>query len=89
MQLELEPVASEDAIRERAEMRIKGSLKETGSLRIVQGRGLQTGDVAVIDFELRRKDSDEPIEGTKQVDRQFDTEASEEAVQLPGMSSYH
>ena len=81
----MEPIASEEEISKRADMRIKDSLKETGSLKIVTGRGVRTGDVVVMDFELRRKDTDEVIEGSQQLGRQFDTASMVESVQLPGM----
>lgn len=75
---------SEEIIRDLAQEKVKAGLKEVGSLRIVQGRGLETGDVAVIDIELRRKDNNEVVEGSQQSGKQIDTAQAQHTVELPG-----
>ena len=84
LQIEVDAKPGEEAIKRSAEEKVKAGLKEVGSLRIVQGRGLQTGDVAVIDIELRRKEDNEVIEGSQQFAKQIDTAAARDTVELPG-----
>lgn len=75
----------EEVLRKAGEEKIKAGLKDVGSLRIVQNRGLVTGDVAVIDIDLRRKENGQIIEGSQQENKQIDTATAQHTVELPGL----
>ena len=85
VQIEVEAMPEEETLRKAGEEKIKAGLKDVGSLRLVQGRGLITGDVAVIDIDLRRKESGEIIEGSQQTGKQIDTATAQHTVELPGL----
>lgn len=74
----------EKTIRDMAQEKVKLGLKDVGSLRIVQGRALEVGDVAIIDIELRRKDTNELIEGSQAKSKQIDTASAQDTIELPG-----
>ena len=80
----MEAVAGEEELKKSAEEKINAGLKDVGSLRIVQGRGLKTGDVAIIDIDLRRKENGQIIEGSQQMGKQIDTATAQHTVELPG-----
>ena len=84
VQIEVEAMPEEEALRKAGEEKVNAGLKEVGSLRLVQGRGLKTGDVAVIDIDLRRKESGQIIEGSQQMGKQIDTATAQNTVELPG-----
>lgn len=84
LQIEMQASPSEEELRDSAQEKVKAGLKEVGSLRIVQNRGLEIGDVAVIDIELRRKEDGELIEGSQQTSKQIDTATAQYTVELPG-----
>jgi trigger factor len=80
------PQNSEADIDAAVNKKFRMLLKEGASLRVVSGRGVQMGDVVIIDFSARVAESGEPIPGTDRKGMQLDTETADESF-LPGVSS--
>lgn len=72
-QVDVPEVGNEETDQEAAKERIWQALKQKGSLRVVEGRGLEKGDLAIIDFEARRADTGEAIAGSEKKGMQVDT----------------
>ena len=83
MQLEV-PSVWEDSPEQVAEMQILEARKERAKKGVVQGRGLQEGDLAMVAFEARRLSDDEPMPGTKHDRMQLDT-TNPLHVPMPGL----
>lgn len=83
-QVEVEKPATDAEQELLVEGQIMGALKEEGKLRIVSDRGLEKGDVAVLDFEARDKETKQPIAGTKREGMQLDTTLPDNSIGLPG-----
>ncbi len=66
--------------------------KRKGTLRVVVGRPLKLGDMAIIDFAATRADSGEAIEGSLRRGMQLDTALGDSAIGLSGevfMMGFH
>lgn len=72
--IDVEDIGDDGTDRENVEQYIRTFLKNKGTQRIVQGRGLERGDVAILDFEFLRPDNREPLPSLKQDKFQFDTD---------------
>lgn len=71
--MDVPEVGNEETDQEATKERIWVALKQKGSLRVVADRGLERGDVAIIDFEARRSDNGEVIAGSERKGMQVDT----------------
>lgn len=58
--------------------------KDRGVMRVVTGRGVQHGDVVILDFSAARADGGEELPGTQREGMQLDT-AEADRVFLPGV----
>lgn len=65
-------MGNEETDQEATKERIWAALKQKGSLRVVADRGLEKGDVAIVDFEARRENG-EAIAGSEKKGMQVDT----------------
>ena len=71
-QVQVLETSNEEADQEACKERIWAALKQKGKLRIAN-RGLEKGDVAIIDFSARRADNGEAIAGSEKRGMQVDT----------------
>ncbi|KAG7667795.1 hypothetical protein Ndes2526B_g01807 [Nannochloris sp. 'desiccata'] len=80
--------AASDAARDAAtvEAKLRALLKEGAQLRIVADRGLEIGDVAIIDTSSSVKSTGEAIPFSERKGMQLDTETADEAF-LPGVAA--
>lgn len=83
-QVKVQRAGNDESDRVEVEKRLLAARKEKGDLRIVSGRGLQKGDVALIDFTARRTDSQEQIVGTEREGLHIDTGEPENSIGIPG-----
>lgn len=60
-------------ILKAVDKKILASLKARGSLRVASQRGVQKGDVAVINFVARRAETGAEISGSRQMKMHLDT----------------
>lgn len=60
----------------------------TGLLQVVQGRGLQLGDAALVDFDAKQTDTGEVFQGAKRRKTHMDTDSADMQF-LPGLDHYH
>ncbi|KAK9835180.1 hypothetical protein WJX81_004039 [Elliptochloris bilobata] len=70
------------------EKRLAIALREKGKLRIVLGRPLRRGDVAIMDFAVTRTDRPggaEPVLGSQKRGMQLDTANAEDTINIPGI----
>ena len=81
----MEVVATGDDNTDQANVQreIRQVLKRKGDLRVVQGRGFQVGDTAVVDFDAARADTGEVFSGAKRVKTQLDSDSADMQF-LPG-----
>ena len=85
VQVEVQAAGDESSDKAAVDQRIAASIKDSlGTLRVVSGRGLAVGDVAMLDYEARIADNGEPIAGSKKEGLRFDTE-DPERLAVPGM----
>ena len=59
--------------------------KNKGTMKLVAGRPLQLGDVAIVDFGTVRTDTNEEIPGSQRKGMQLDTGLGDRAIGLVGM----
>lgn len=80
--------AASDAEKDAAtvEGKMRAVRKEGGQLRVVVDRGLQLGDVAIIDFAAAVAETGEAIPGAGREGMQLDTETADTAF-LPGVAA--
>ena len=71
-------------VQKQVQKKIWASLKSRGSLRVASQRGVEMGDVAVINFVARNPETNEEMPGSRQVKMHMDT--TEEAPFM-GMES--
>lgn len=57
--------------------------KRKGDLRVVQGRGFEVGDTAVVDFDAARADTGEVFSGAKREKTHLDSDSADMQF-LPG-----
>ena len=86
------PAAGDKATAAAAvDKRLAAALREKGKLRIVVGRPLQRGDVAILDFAAARTDrpgGPEPVLGSQKRGMQLDTASAEETINIPGKTGF-
>lgn len=73
IKVEMDASVDDKAILESVQRKIWASLKTRGSLRVASQRGVEMGDVAVINFVARRGKNREEIAGSRQVKMHLDT----------------
>ncbi len=80
--------AASDAERDAAtvEAKMRALLKEGAQLRVVADRGIEIGDVAIIDTSSSVKSTGEAIPFSERKGMQLDTETADEAF-LPGVAA--
>ncbi len=67
-----------------AEAKILQLRKNKGTMKLVAGRPLQHGDVAIVDFSTVRTDTGEAITGSQRRGMQLDTGLGDRAIGLVG-----
>lgn len=77
--------SSKEADAEKARAKLRALQKERGGqLRVVTGRGVQKGDVVIIDFDASVAETGEKIPGAAREAMQLDTDTGDESF-LPGV----
>ena len=74
LQLEILEKGDEETDAKNAESYIRTMRKQKGSQRVVIERGLEQGDVAILDFHFLRPDNREELPHLKQEKFRFDTD---------------
>ena len=69
--------------RAKVEQELLQVRKKKGGLKVVQGRGLQKGDAALVDFDAKRQDTGEIFQGAKRRKTHMDTDSADMQF-LPG-----
>lgn len=82
LQLQVEAVEHEDP-QKAVEEQIEVMRREKAKTTIVQGRGLQEGDLVVVAFEAQNPQTNEPMPNTKHERMQIDTNIPGQ-IPLPG-----
>ncbi|KAL3161045.1 hypothetical protein ABBQ38_009428 [Trebouxia sp. C0009 RCD-2024] len=85
LKVEVAAAGDEESDQAKVEHELLQIQKRKGGLKVVQGRGLQLGDAALVDFDARRTDTGEVFEGAKRRKTHMDT-ASADMQFLPGVS---
>ncbi|KAK9816415.1 hypothetical protein WJX72_000020 [[Myrmecia] bisecta] len=84
MRVEVVPAGDEASDAQALEAKLLSARKEKGTLSVVIDRGLQRGDVAVVDFVAKRMDLDEELMGSRRTGMQMDTDTADYAF-MPGI----
>ena len=58
--MDVEAAGSEESDHTAVARMLQSLRKEEGTLRVVTGRGLQVGDVVIVDFDAARADGGSP-----------------------------
>lgn len=84
--IEVTVEAASDDLQDQkiADKRFRSLLKESATMRVVSGRGIKMGDVAIIDFDAISEETGEPIPGASRRDMKLDTEVGDEEF-IPGV----
>jgi len=82
-QVEVTAVGDDESDRAKVAQEIMQVRKKKGGLKVVQGRGLQLGDAALIDFDAKRSDTGEEFAGAKRRKTHMDTDSADMQF-LPG-----
>lgn len=85
LKVEVAAAGDEESDQAKVEHELLQIQKRKGGLKVVQGRGLQLGDAALVDFDARRTDTGEVFEGAKRRKTHMDT-ASADMQFLPGVA---
>jgi hypothetical protein len=80
--VEIDAAVDDDEIRKSVQKKIWASLKDKGSLRVVNHRGVEMGDVAVVNFVAMRAETGKEISGSRQVKMHLDTVEGEDMMGL-------
>ncbi len=83
LQVEVTAVGDDESDRAKVAQEIMQVRKKKGGLKVVQGRGLQLGDAALIDFDAKRSDTGEEFPGAKRRKTHMDTDSADMQF-LPG-----
>lgn len=81
--MEVTAVGDDESDRAKVTQEIMQVRKKKGGLKVVQGRGLQLGDAALIDFDAKRSDTGEEFAGAKRRKTHMDTDSADMQF-LPG-----
>jgi len=81
--VEVTAVGDDESDRAKVAQEIMQVRKKKGGLKVVQGRGLQLGDAALIDFDAKRSDTGEEFPGAKRRKTHMDTDSADMQF-LPG-----
>ncbi len=81
--MEVTAVGDDESDRAKVAQEIMQVRKKKGGLKVVQGRGLQLGDAALIDFDAKRTDTGEEFAGAKRRKTHMDTDSADMQF-LPG-----
>ena len=81
--MEVTAVGDDESDRAKVAQEIMQVRKKKGGLKVVQGRGLQLGDAALIDFDAKRSDTGEEFAGAKRRKTHMDTDSADMQF-LPG-----
>ncbi|KAL0050013.1 hypothetical protein WJX82_002734 [Trebouxia sp. C0006] len=84
MKVEVTAVGDDESDRAKVAQEIMQVRKKKGGLKVVQGRGLQLGDAALIDFDAKRSDTGEEFAGAKRRKTHMDTDSADMQF-LPGV----
>lgn len=82
-QVQVTAVGDDESDRAKVAQEIMQVRKKKGGLKVVQGRGLQLGDAALIDFDAKRSDTGEEFAGAKRRKTHMDTDSADMQF-LPG-----
>lgn len=85
LKVEVASVGDEATDAAEIEAKLLSLRKESGTLRVVTGRGVRRGDTVICDFDAERADIGEPILGARQAGMQLDTDTTDKTF-LPGLA---
>lgn len=85
MKVEVRATGDDSTARAKVEQELLRVRKKKGGLTVVQGRGLQIGDSAVVDFDAKRSDTGQEFQGSKRRKTTLDTDSADMQF-LPGVS---
>ena len=81
--MEVRATGDDSTARAKVEQELLRVRKKKGGLTVVQGRGLQIGDSAVVDFDAKRSDTGQEFQGSKRRKTTLDTDSADMQF-LPG-----
>mmetsp|Transcript_15849 Transcript_15849/g.40258 ORF Transcript_15849/g.40258 Transcript_15849/m.40258 type:complete len:534 (-) Transcript_15849:1548-3149(-) len=84
LKIEVPSCSSPESEEQTVEDLIMQGRKDKGNLRIAQGRGMQPGDVVVVDMNVYKQGTEEELPGAARKKYQIDT-GKKNAVFLPGV----
>lgn len=85
VQVEVASLGDAEEDNATVEAKILQLRKNKGTMKLVVGRPLQTGDVAIVDFNTVRTDTGEAIQGSERKGMQLDTGLGDRAIGLVGV----
>lgn len=88
-QVEVASLGDAEEDNATVEAKILQLRKNKGTMRLVAGRPLQSGDVAIVDFNTVRTDTGEAIQGSQRKGMQLDTGLGDRAIGLVGVHEHH
>ena len=83
LQVEVQTVGDDNTDRAKVEQELLQVRKKKGGLKVVQGRGLQKGDAALVDFDAKKQDAGVVFQGAKRCKMHMDTDSADMQF-LPG-----
>eukprot|EP00208_Stichococcus_sp_RCC1054_P004255 CAMPEP_0206139378 /NCGR_PEP_ID=MMETSP1473-20131121/5719_1 /ASSEMBLY_ACC=CAM_ASM_001109 /TAXON_ID=1461547 /ORGANISM="Stichococcus sp, Strain RCC1054" /LENGTH=542 /DNA_ID=CAMNT_0053533143 /DNA_START=35 /DNA_END=1663 /DNA_ORIENTATION=- len=84
IEIEVDAAGNEASDREKVETMLLQLQQDKSKLRIVQGRGLERGDIAICQFNAFRAETGEPIPGSQQANMRLNT-ATADTSYIPGL----
>ena len=83
VQVDVTATGDDESDRAKVAQELMQLRKKKGALGVVQGRGLQLGDAALVDFDAKRSDTGEQFPGAKRRKTHMDTDSADMQF-LPG-----
>ncbi len=83
MQVEVTAAGDDNTDQAKVAQELLKLKKKKSDLKVVQGRGVQLGDSAVVDFDARQSDTGEEFQGAKRRKTTLDTDSADMQF-LPG-----
>jgi hypothetical protein len=84
VQVEVASLGGPEEDKKEVDTQLQQLRKNKGTLRVVTGRPLRPGDMAIVDFKTVRLDTDEIILGSTRKGMQLDTGLGDRAIGLSG-----
>lgn len=81
--MEVKSVGNDETDRAKVQQELLQIRKRKGGLKVVQGRGLQLGDAALVDFDAKQTDTGQVFQGAQRRKTHMDTDSADMQF-LPG-----